>query len=116
MPKRLSVLLMAILVLGLLACASIPRTPKQAYLAARTTFNDALESYITQKAMAHPETQIEWEAEIEPIFGDAQEALNIWGLAIAWEGSDVMDKQAAYDEIRLELFRLLFKFGILEIK
>lgn len=99
----------------MLSCATIPRTPKQTYLAARTVFNDTLEGYITQKVMASPQTQIKWETEIEPIFRDAQFALNIWGVAVHTPGVSVVEKQAVYDKIRLTLFRLLFDFGILEV-
>ena len=122
MRKRLAILFVIIMISGL-ACATTPKTPKEIYLAARMTFNDALESYIAQKAIASPQSQIQWEAEIEPMFRDAQEALDIWGLAIhsqpqlaSYPGMSVTEKERIYNKIKLKLFKMLFRFGILEIE
>ena len=85
---------------------------KGAYYVALASYNDALESYLGQKDGLASETR----KEIEPVFEEAGKALDAWGAVHDLENSDAYEKQAAYNKVKSELFRLLFEYGILQLR
>ena len=85
---------------------------KGAYYVALASYNDALESYLGQKDALAAETR----KEIEPVFEEAGRALDAWGAVHDLENSDAYEKQAAYNKVKAELFRLLFEYGILQLR
>lgn len=86
---------------------------KGSYYVAIATFNDALESYVAQRPMLSNDIK----AEIEPIFYEAGQAIKVWGTAVKLDDeADAYEKELAYNKIKAELFRLLFRYEILKIK
>jgi len=110
------VVLASCVVIGLLTGCAAHQIVKQypvkgSYYVSRTTFNDALESYLDSRYTLSEEDRLK----IEPIFHEGKTALDLWGGAIKADDGTIVDKQDAYYKIKDELFRLLFQYGILTL-
>lgn len=96
------------------ACAALtpaPLTDKEYYLQALAVFNDSIESYYNMRDALEPEAR----EKIENLIFKASDALDAWDRAIT-EGIGIPEKQEAYRFLRLELFGLLLKHNIIEVK
>lgn len=116
--RKLTALTMCLMLMGtfMTGCAAFQISKdnpvKGPYYVARATFNDALESYITQRPGLSEDTKLK----IEPLFFEGSTALDMWGLALQSKDMNVYEKELAYKTIKTELFKALFKYGVLEVK
>ena len=85
---------------------------KGSFYVSLATFNDALESYLNTRPMLTSREV----ADIEPVFHEASIALDLWGAAVKAGDADAYEQELAYKKIKAELFRMLFRYGVLEIK
>lgn len=112
--RRLSFAAITICLVVVFACASLPKTEKGKYLAARKAFNDTFESYLAQREEADLVTRKLWREKIDPAFRLAATALNIWGLSLGTNGNTTADR-SEYVSLRQELSVLLLYYGIISI-
>ncbi len=99
--------------IGCSAAQVIEQHPvKGSHYVARVTFNDALENYLIQRSTLTDEERMD----IEIFFYEGSTALDLWGEAVDLKDATVADKQAAYNRIKMEIFRLLFRYGIFELE
>jgi hypothetical protein len=90
-------------------------SPNARYLTALSQHNSLLSDYIIQYKAADPMTQQKWKEEVTPIFIAVGSALDIWGVAIHTQDSSYEQEQA-FIKLRKQIFVLLFKYGIVEVK
>ena len=114
--KVLMVCLTLFLVFGSTAAIHKPATPEDAHKMALMDYSDALQWYTRQARIyeihyqaATPEIQAKWKAEIDPVFYDAKDALDVWGRAVK-SGTLDPDAEACFEEqyTKLELMGLSF--------
>lgn len=96
--RQFKVLINLILILALVVgCTALlkkePATPEEAHKMALLDYDAALQWYTKQARIyeihyqaADPELQAKWKTEIDPIFFDAKDALDIWGKAVKGGG------------------------------
>ena len=85
---------------------------KGSYYIALTAFNDAVESYLAQRPILSQNVQ----QDVEPLIYEADKALEVWGVAVHLEDGSSVEKELAYNKVKTELFRLLFKYEILKLQ
>ena len=110
MKRKLSFILAALLVMGLVGCATlnINLTDEAKYLTALEWYNDNLETYLTHYREQTPEVQAEWRAKYHPIFQAGDIALG------TWKGTGTGEQ--AWQDARRQILAALLTLNIVEVK
>jgi len=82
-------------------------TPKTAYLKARIEFNTLLRQYLRYYDSATKEVQEQWKRRIDPLFREADAALELWGSLVRAD-ADPGDAADRYLEVKNKLIDALF--------
>lgn len=112
--KLLVVGIMFGMVAILLSCATVPKTPEGHYYAVLKQFDGVLLDYVTHYEQAPTATQEKWKREITPVFRAASKALDAWHVALTI-GSDPIEQELMFINLRKQLFVLMLEHGILEV-
>jgi len=82
--KRLLPFIVALLFIFTLSSCAIfgDVSPEQAYLKARTTFNNLVEGYLVKYRTADIATQQKWKEDVDPQIKKVKVALDAWGMAL----------------------------------
>jgi len=112
--QRAPIIIILLCITLLMGCATMQRHDdpvKGAFYEALAGYNDALESYINIYDTVPEETTVE----INALFDRGGKILNTWQTAIVAGYGDPADAQAAYLNLKNDLFKALISIGLLEV-
>ena len=97
----------ALVVMCILGCATMPLTPTGKYYDALATFNDVVESYIWHYQAVDAEKQEVLKKYVHPTIKEASAALDLWG-----QSKDSTTRMQAFNAVFKRLQLLLIKYGV----
>ena len=98
---------LALVVMFIVGCATVPLTPTGKYYDALATFNDVVESYVWHYNVVDAEKQEILKQYIHPVLFEANTALDLWG-----ESPGSTARMQAYNAVFKRLQLLLIKYGV----
>ena len=102
--------LLALMILFLIACPSIPKTPESRFDEARARWNSTMREYRTQYALQDVETQRKWDDIFARPLYETGFALGSWEDAL-----DDTTKEKAFTDLKDQVLRLLVHYKVIEV-